>query len=167
MLTALYVTAGIADQGGALAQPAARTVIAGSSYGGLTSSYAALQHPQWFGNVLSLSGSYWWAPGGHMPGWTMRAYAHATPQPDHPVRFYLDAGRYEAARGGQDGILETNRHLGDVLHAKGYAVTQVEHDTGHDYLHWQGSLGCGLVALLQPTRFAQGLPACASQAPPL
>ena len=150
-----------------LVQPAARTVIAGSSYGGLASSYAALQHPQWFGNVLSLSGSYWWAPSGHMPGWTMRAYAHAPPQPEHPVRFYLDAGRYEAARGGQDGILETNRHLGDVLRAKGYAVTQLEHDTGHDYLHWQGSLGCGLVALLQPARFAQGLPACASQAPPL
>ncbi len=150
-----------------LAQPAARTVIAGSSYGGLASSYAALQHPQWFGNVLSLSGSYWWAPKGHMPGWMQRAYAAAPLQPDHPVRFYLDAGRYEAARGGQDGILETNRHLGDVLRAKGYAVTQVEHDTGHDYLHWQGSLGCGLVALLQPARFAQGLPACASQAPPL
>lgn len=149
-----------------LAQPAARTVIAGSSYGGLASAYAALSHPQWFGNVLSLSGSYWWAPSGHMPGWTMRAYAAAPLQPDHPVRFYLDAGRYEAARGGQDGILETNRHLGDVLRAKGYAVTQVEHDTGHDYLHWQGSLGCGLVALLQPQRFAQGLPACTSQAPP-
>lgn len=144
-----------------LAQPAARTVIAGSSYGGLASAYAGLMHPEWFGNVLSLSGSYWWAPGGHMPGWIMRTYAAEPLQPDHPVRFYLDAGRYEAARGGQDGILETNRHLGDVLRAKGYAVTQVEHDTGHDYLHWQGALGCGLVALLQSSRFAQKLPVCA------
>ena len=91
----------------------------------------------------------------------MREFAKA---PRRDVRFYLDAGRYEGARGGQDGILETSHHLGDVLRAKGYAVTQVEHDTGHDHLHWQGSLGCGLVALLKPERFA-GLAACVGQAP--
>ena len=140
-----------------LAQPPEATVIAGSSYGGLASAYAGLVLPHRFGRVLSLSGSYWWAPPGELPGWMMRAYAEAPPR---PVRFYLDAGRYEGARGGQDGILETNRHLGDVLRAKGYAVIQREHATGHDYLHWQGALGCGLVALLNPARFAQGLPAC-------
>lgn len=146
-----------------LARPAASTVIAGSSYGGLASAYAALQLPHWFGGVLSLSGSYWWAPPGEIPGYLQRAYAAA---PQRPVRFYLDAGRYEAARAGQDGILETNRHLGDVLRAKGYAVTQREHATGHDYLHWQGALGCGLVALLNPARFAQGLgQACDSSNP--
>ncbi|QNP58008.1 enterochelin esterase [Paenacidovorax monticola] len=140
-----------------LAQPPETTVIAGSSYGGLASAYAGLMLPHRFGRVLSLSGSYWWAPPGEQPGWMMRTYAEAPPR---PVRFYLDAGRYEGARGGQDGILETNRHLADVLRAKGYAVTQREHATGHDYLHWQGALGCGLVALLNPARFAQGLPAC-------
>lgn len=144
-----------------LAQPPARTVIAGSSYGGLTSAYAGLTHPQWFGNVLSLSGSFWWSPQGSMPNWVARQVVAA---PRRDVRFYLDAGRYESARGGQDGILETNRHLGHVLRAKGYTVTQVEHDTGHDYLHWQGSLGCGLVALLSPVRF-DGLAACRGQAP--
>lgn len=141
-----------------LAQPARLTVVAGSSYGGLASAYAGLVNRQWFGNVLSLSGSYWWAPEGKKPGWMMREYASAEKS---DLRFYIDAGRYEAARGGRDGILETSRHLGDVLRAKGYEVTQVEHDTGHDYLHWQGSLGCGLVALLNPARYAQGLKACA------
>ncbi|MGE8319312.1 MAG: enterochelin esterase [Comamonas sp.] len=140
-----------------LAQAPEATVIAGSSYGGLASAYAGLVLPQWFGRVLSLSGSYWWAPPGELPGWMMRRYAQ---EPLRPVRFYLDAGRYEGARGGQDSILETSRHLGDVLRAKGYAVTQREHATGHDYLHWQGALGCGLVALLKPERFTQGLPAC-------
>lgn len=144
-----------------LAPGAEATVIAGSSFGGLASAYAALQLPHWFGGVLSLSGSYWWAPPGEIPGFMQRAYAQA---PQHPVRFYLDAGRYEVARAGQDGILETNRHLGDVLRAKGYAVTQREHPTGHDYLHWQGALGCGLVALLNPERFQQGLPVCDSSA---
>ncbi|TFL13297.1 enterochelin esterase [Pusillimonas caeni] len=141
-----------------LAQPPARTVIAGSSYGGLASAYAGLRSPHRFGNVLSLSGSYWWSPDGDVPGWMMRQYAK---EPARKLRFYLDAGRYEASRGGRDGILETSRHLGDVLRAKGYAVTQVEHDTGHDYLHWQGSLGCGLVALLNPSAYESGLPGCA------
>lgn len=140
-----------------LGQPAGRTVVAGSSYGGLASAYAGLVNARWFGNVLSLSGSYWWSPAGEVPGWVQRRYAQS---PRQPVRFYLDAGRYERARGGQDGILETNRHLADVLRAKGYEVTHAEHETSHDYLQWQGSLGCGLVALLNPARFAQGLPAC-------
>src|SRR5690606_36399396 len=146
-----------------LRQSADLTVIAGSSYGGLAAAYAGLELPQWFGNVLSMSGSYWWAAEGETTGWLMRQCA----QPDRrELRFYSDAGRYEAARGGRDGILETSRHLGDVLRAKGYTVTQVENDTGHDYLHWQGSLGCGLVALLNPPRYAQGLRACEGSAPP-
>ncbi|WP_313079203.1 enterochelin esterase [Pulveribacter sp.] len=140
-----------------LALPPEATVIAGSSYGGLAAAHAGLALPGWFGGVLSLSGSFWWAPPGEKPGWMMRAYALA---PRRNVRFYLDAGHYEGTRGGQDGILQTNRHLGDVLRAKGYAVTQREHPTGHDYLHWQGALACGLVALLHPERFGQGLAAC-------
>jgi len=141
--------------------PPKRTVIRGSSYGGRAAAYAELVNPQWFGHVPSLSGSYWWSPPNSLAGWLMRQYA-TTPSRD--LRFYLDAGRCESARGGQDGILETNRHLGDVLRAKGHAVTQVEHDTGHDYLHWQGSLGCGLVTLLNPSRLA-GLTARHGQAP--
>lgn len=139
--------------------PAARTVLAGSSYGGLASSYVALQYPGRFGKVLSLSGSYWWAPQGEAPNELARWWEAA---PRLPVEFYFDAGLYESARGGQAGILETSRALGDVLRAKGYRVTQVEHSTGHDYVHWQGSLACGLVALLQPANWSRVQGACAS-----
>lgn len=38
-----------------------RTVVAGQSFGGLSSLYAALNWPQRFGCVLSQSGSYWYA----------------------------------------------------------------------------------------------------------
>ena len=137
--------------------PAARTVIAGSSYGGLAASYVALQYPQRFGNVLSLSGSYWWAPKGEAPNALARWWAAA---PKQDVNFYFDAGLYESARGGQAGILETSRELGDVLHSKGYRVTQLEHSTGHDYVHWQGSIACGLVALLNPAARITQQPAC-------
>ncbi|MGU0055941.1 alpha/beta hydrolase-fold protein [Enterobacter hormaechei] len=34
-----------------------KTVLAGSSYGGIASSWVALRYPRLFGNVLSLSGS--------------------------------------------------------------------------------------------------------------
>ena len=143
--------------------PAARTVLAGSSYGGLASSYVALQYPGRFGKVLSLSGSYWWAPAGEAPN-ALARWWEASPR--LPVEFYFDAGLYESARGGQAGILETSRALGDVLRSQGYRVTQVEHSTGHDYVHWQGSLACGLVALLQPGNWSRVQAACGSAGAP-
>ncbi|MNJ28375.1 Enterochelin esterase [compost metagenome] len=119
---------------------ASRTVVAGSSYGGLASAYMGLKHPEWFGNVLSMSGSYWWGRDGEEPGWLTREYVKA---PKQPLRFYLQSGLFEGPK-----ILDTNRHMRDVLLAKGYAVTQVEYPAGHDYLQWRGSLPCGLIALI-------------------
>ncbi len=123
-----------------LSAAAANTVVAGSSYGGLASAYLGLMHPQLFGNVLSLSGSYWWAREGEEPGWLTREYVNA---PRKPVRFYLQAGLFEGPT-----ILDTNRHLRDVLRAKGYEVQAVENPAGHDYLQWRGALPCGLVSLI-------------------
>lgn len=40
----------------------AQTIVGGGSYGGLAATFAAFQHPELFGNVLSMSGSYWWTP---------------------------------------------------------------------------------------------------------
>lgn len=136
-----------------LAQPAQRTVVAGSSYGGLVSSYLGLMHPQLFGKVLSMSGSYWWAPAGEPAGWMQRAW-QALPEPVPAVQFYIDAGLFETGRGGRAGIVETSRELADVLRARGLHVTQREFMSGHDYAQWQGSLGCGLVALLAPQQLA-------------
>lgn len=134
-----------------LHQLARRTVVAGSSYGGLVSSYLGLTHPEWFGNVLSMSGSYWWAPQGEPAGWMQRAWQQL-PAPLPAVRFYLDAGTYESDRGGRDGIFETTQQLGEVLRARGLPVVQRSFVGGHDYMQWQQSLACGLVALLAPQR---------------
>ncbi|MFS8934279.1 enterochelin esterase domain-containing protein [Cupriavidus taiwanensis] len=130
--------------------PADRTVVAGSSYGGLAAAYAGLRHPQRFGLVLSQSGSFWWGPGGapdqppRQPQWLIREYAAS---PRLPLRFYLEAGRFEEGRGAVN-ILTTTRHMRDVLAAKGYPVVHAEHASGHDYLQWRGTLACGLIALL-------------------
>jgi len=134
-----------------LGQLARHTVVAGSSYGGLVSSYLGLMHPELFGNVLSMSGSYWWAPQGEQPGWMQRAW-QTLPAPVPQVRFYIDAGMFEKGRGGRNGILETSRELGNILRARGLSVAQREWSSGHDYVQWQASLGCGLVALLAPQK---------------
>nr|WP_276584053.1 alpha/beta hydrolase-fold protein [Pseudomonas sp. RIT-PI-AD] len=128
--------------------PAARTVVAGSSYGGLASSYVALEYPAVFGNVLSQSGSYWWAPPEQEPEWLTRRYVEA---PRLPIRFYLEAGQFEQGH-GQAGIFDTTRHLRDVLRAKGYSVVHREWASGHDYLNWRGTLAEGLLALIGNSR---------------
>jgi hypothetical protein len=46
----------------ALARDASQVTVAGSSYGGLAAAYLAWSHPESFGKVLSLSGSFWWSP---------------------------------------------------------------------------------------------------------
>ena len=69
-----------------------------------------------------------------------------------PLRFYLTAGSFEAqfwgGPGGVNGTLESNRHMRDVLLAKGYEVQYQEFIGGHDYLSWRGLLADGLIALL-------------------
>ena len=68
--------------------------------------------------------------------------------PKLPVRFYLDAGSLELDR-DQNGssILVTNRHLRDVLRAKGYEVFYQEFQGAHDYLSWRGTIADGLILL--------------------
>ncbi len=41
-----------------------QTIVAGGSAGGLAAAFTAWQHPHTFGNVIALSGSFWWRPGG-------------------------------------------------------------------------------------------------------
>ena len=62
------------------------------------------------------------------------------------MRFYLEAGLFEAGN-GQLGIFDTTRHLRDVLQAKGYEVRHREWASGHDYLNWRGTLAEGLIEL--------------------
>jgi enterochelin esterase family protein len=131
-------------------------VVGGSSYGGLAAAYAALRHPETFGNVLSQSGSYWWTPpktpGGSdfdstaEPNWVAKQFISS---PKLPVRFYMDAGSDEIDLSGKGAsILVPNRHLRDVLLAKGYEVHYQEFNGGHDYLSWRGTLADGLILLM-------------------
>src|SRR5208283_5151235 len=136
-----------------------RTVVAGSSYGGIAATYAGLRHPEIFGNVLCQSGSFWWAPDHTVDeakesiesgtstetGWLAKQFLSS---PRLPVKFYMDAGTFEFDNGGTGGsILEPSRHMRDVLIALGYEVHYQQFVGRHDYLSWRGTFADGLISL--------------------
>jgi enterochelin esterase family protein len=130
-----------------LASSPSGNVVAGSSLGGLAAAYAAYRHPELFGNVLSQSGAFMYGAEGDAEGEGFsRTVASAARR---SVRFWLEAGIYEAGRyeKGVD-LLTSNRHLRDVLRAKGYEVTYREFAGGHSDLNWRGGFATGLLALL-------------------
>ena len=118
-------------------------------------SCVVVQSPDVFGNVLSQSGSFRGPlPGAEEPNSTAQAYLAA---PRKPIRFYLDAGLYDNVPGANlplhDLVLDEtnlmgNRHLRDVLRAKGYDVTYREVGGGHEWVHWRAMLADGLLTLL-------------------
>ena len=139
----------------AIATEARQVVVAGSSYGGLAAGWLGWAHPETFGNVLSLSGSYWWAPSTPKSepaphrwaegDWFMRQVLHG---PTQAVRWHLAYGLLERGVQGEAGIIDNNRHLRNVLQAKGYTVTTHEFAGGHDYYAWGEEIALGLEALL-------------------
>ena len=117
-----------------------RTILSGSSAGGLTAAFAALRHPELFGKVLSQSGAFWVGRNEEPTEWLARQYALS---PKVPVRFYLEIGLQEGAA----DMLASNRHLRNVLEAKGYDLSYAEFNGGHTYACWRGSLAHGLLVL--------------------
>ena len=125
--------------------------LAGSSFGGLAASYIALEHPAFFGKVLSQSGSYWWSfpsgdpsyDGSAAPGWLRRRYQQ---RPRAALELYLSAGTFESGA-AHGGVLEHNRLQRDALRALGYSVAYQELIAGHDPLAWRAALPDGLIAL--------------------
>jgi enterochelin esterase family protein len=135
-----------------------KTVVAGSSLGGLAAAYAGYKHPEVFTNVLCQSGSFWWAPdhSGAIPdgvitetGWMAKQFIASSKL---PLKFYIDAGSFEFdSNGTGGGILETSRNMRDVLLAKGYEVHYQQFVGGHDYLGWRGTFADGLMDLIGTT----------------
>ena len=132
-----------------------RVTIGGSSLGGLAAAYTAMKYPQTFTNVIALSGSFWWAPEANPgdpanavneTGWLTKQFVES---PKLPLRFWMAAGTFEADPTGSGGaILETTRHLRDVLLAKGYSVQYQQFPGGHDAYSWRGLLPEALMALI-------------------
>jgi enterochelin esterase-like enzyme len=126
-----------------------QTIVCGSSSGGLASAFFAFRRPDVYGNVLSQSGAFW---PGHVREdpereWLTRQYGSS---PRLPVRLVLQVGILETGKTPNNGpsILSCNRHLRDVLHAKGYELYYSERAGGHEPLNWRGDISEGLIQLI-------------------
>ncbi|ENG2947611.1 enterochelin esterase [Enterobacter cloacae] len=120
-----------------------RTVVAGQSFGGLSSLYAAFNWPQRFGCVLSQSGSYWWPHRGGQQEGLLIAQLKAGEKTARGLRIVLEAGRNEPL------IYRANQAIYDELHTH-QQVYWRQVDGGHDALCWRGGLTQGLMTLWQP-----------------
>jgi len=128
-----------------------RTIITGSSAGGLAAANAALAHPELFGNVLAQSGAFWRGNEGSNGSpyeWLTSQVARG---PKRDVRFLLDVGSRETIRvlGGSGPVfIEANRRFRDALTAQGYDVTYTEVPDGvHAPVTWRPRFPVDLVAI--------------------
>lgn len=121
-----------------------KTVVAGQSFGGLSSLYAALHWPKRFGCALSQSGSYWWPHrGGKQTGELAEKIARGELTPNG-LKLVLEAGVREPI------ILRANQAMREQLQQTGQPVEWRQVEGGHDALCWRGGLTSGLIYLLQP-----------------
>ncbi|GLW32834.1 alpha/beta hydrolase [Actinoplanes regularis] len=119
----------------------ASTVVAGQSLGGLTAAFAGLTRPDRLGNVLSQSGAFWWqsnSPDDVDAEWFARQVAVTERR---AVRWHVEVGLDEWVN------LRPNRHLPDVLTARGCRLTCAEFAGGHDRLCWRHRFGDALAGL--------------------
>ena len=147
-----------------------RVAVAGRSASGNTAVYLAFALPSLIGSAISQSGGYALgdpkAPraGARQPfdgfseddfpqqEWLARQIATA---PKQPIRLHLEVGTLEHVdwenpfpRYATPSVLLANRHLRDVLDAKGYAFSYREYNGPHDSLVWRGTVGDAIVELL-------------------
>jgi enterochelin esterase-like enzyme len=115
-------------------------VVAGSSLGGLAAAYIALEHPELFGGVISMSGAYWWAPGYQTDGdlspkggWLIKQFAER--KRGHPVRIYMTVGTWE-----NSAMRLSNDQLYSVLQKKNASVVFDEFVGGHELFNWKQKL---------------------------
>tara|TARA_R110000868_G_scaffold3887_2_gene23867 strand:+ start:1212 stop:2480 length:1269 start_codon:yes stop_codon:yes gene_type:complete len=122
-------------------------VLGGASRRGLSAAITALARPDAIGAVLSLSGSFYWAPDGEAPEWLARQLAAA---PEDAPRFQLAAGslEYVVTSTNQGHVmLDANRNMTDALIAAGYATGYRIYPGGHDMAGWRLALASALRAL--------------------
>ena len=112
--------------------------LSGASLGGVISVWTALRHPETFARVVGHSTAFQIDEGrllaalARLDGETRRR---------HPLRFYLDAGRYEPS------ILDTSRRANILLRARGYTSAYREAPAGHNYTAWRDRLPDAYAAL--------------------
>jgi glucoamylase len=112
--------------------------LSGASLGGTISVWTALRHPDLFARVAGFSTAF------QVDEYrVLAALARLDDEArrKNPLRFYLDAGRYEPL------ILDASRRANVMLRARGYPVTYREAPVGHNYTAWRDRLADAYTAL--------------------
>lgn len=128
-----------------ISKNAEKNIIAGFSYGGVTSAFIALKHSDIFGKAICQSGSFWWKPeeiDENETEWFINKFKN---NEKLPVDFYLTMGVYEKA---WDFHYEACRNFEKVLADKGNNVTYNEFVGGHIYTECQITLPEALITLV-------------------
>jgi enterochelin esterase family protein len=119
--------------------------IGGTSRRGLVSGIVAFERPDLVANVIALSGSFYWKPAAATEYEWLAGRVAASASRD--VRWFLRAGNLETVvTPGNHGhyMVATNRHMRDVLRARGYDLDYAEFTGVHSDLNWQSALADGL-----------------------
>lgn len=114
-----------------------KTVLLGSSLGGLSSAYLALQNPDQISHVIPLSGSFWWQENEpDLPNGMSKIIREKMNQPAQ--HWYISANTYETSRSNNElSILESSPIVAQNLKDKGHDVTFKSYVGGHSYAIWQ------------------------------
>jgi glucoamylase len=110
-----------------------RAVI-GASLGGITSLNIALRHPDKFSRIGAQSASFWVDNERVVKG------LEKLDSTKRKFKFYIDDGVFEG--------VDDSRRVNVMLRAKGYPVTYIEGQTGHNWTAWRDRLADAFVALM-------------------
>jgi enterochelin esterase family protein len=108
--------------------------IIGASLGGITSVWVGLKYPEIFSRIGGQSSSFW-VDNERVGKELSKLDANRT-----KFRFYFDDGTLEGT--------EDTRRVAVMLRAKGYPVTYVEGETGHNWTSWRDRLAEAMMSLM-------------------
>lgn len=128
------------------------TVIAGSSLGGLSSAYLALQFPEEISHVIPLSGSFWWKEQASDKDLGILKWikTHQSSVQQHPQQWFISANTYESSRNNGLSILETSPQVAQKLKDLGHHMHDQSYVGGHSYAVWQVALQDALQHFFKP-----------------
>jgi len=108
--------------------------VLGASLGGITSVWIGLKHPDKFARLGGQSSSFW-VDNERVVKALSKLDAEKT-----KFKFYFDDGTLEG--------VEDTRRVNVMLRGKGYPVTYVEGETGHNWTSWRDRLADAFIALM-------------------
>jgi len=110
--------------------------VMGASMGGLMAMYTGMRLPHIFGKVISQAGAF----SLHVDKIDSIVYKLIKDASKKELDIWMDVGRF-------DSLLESNRALRELLHARGYDVRYQEYNAGHNYTIWSDWLVEALKAM--------------------